>query len=175
MDKAEIYCITFNPASTFLACSSDKGTVHVFSLKDKDGKAGAAGAAGGSVGGLGGGGWGGGALKGSGAGAESSGLQIGGGALGAAAAAGSRNAGDDSGGQTATENQTSSLSFVKRLLPKYFSSEWSLAKFHVDSDKTLCAFGQDERTIIAVTGDGHFYKASFEVGGEMKRMGFSKL
>lgn len=32
MDKAEIYCICFNPASSFLACSSDKGTVHIFSL-----------------------------------------------------------------------------------------------------------------------------------------------
>ena len=32
MDRAEIYCLTFNQTSTFLACSSDKGTVHIFSL-----------------------------------------------------------------------------------------------------------------------------------------------
>lgn len=32
MDRAEIYCIAFNPASTFIACSSDKGTVHIYSL-----------------------------------------------------------------------------------------------------------------------------------------------
>mmetsp|Transcript_25590 Transcript_25590/g.57867 ORF Transcript_25590/g.57867 Transcript_25590/m.57867 type:complete len:308 (-) Transcript_25590:123-1046(-) len=32
MDRAEIYCIAFNPASTFLACTSDKGTVHIYSL-----------------------------------------------------------------------------------------------------------------------------------------------
>ena len=32
MDRAEIYCICFNLTSTFLACSSDKGTVHVYSL-----------------------------------------------------------------------------------------------------------------------------------------------
>ena len=32
MDRAEIYCIAFNPASTFVACSSDKGTVHIYSV-----------------------------------------------------------------------------------------------------------------------------------------------
>lgn len=32
MDRAEIYSICFNPTTTFLACSSDKGTVHIFSL-----------------------------------------------------------------------------------------------------------------------------------------------
>ncbi len=30
--KADIYCISFNLATTFLACSSDKGTIHVSSL-----------------------------------------------------------------------------------------------------------------------------------------------
>jgi len=33
-EQAVIHCIAFNPASTFLACSSDKGTVHVFALAD---------------------------------------------------------------------------------------------------------------------------------------------
>lgn len=32
MDRAEIFSIAFNPASTFLACSSCKGTVHIFAL-----------------------------------------------------------------------------------------------------------------------------------------------
>jgi hypothetical protein len=32
MDRAEIYCLAFNQTSSFLACSSDKGTVHIFSL-----------------------------------------------------------------------------------------------------------------------------------------------
>jgi len=32
MDRAEIYCICFNQTSSFLACSSDKGTVHIYSL-----------------------------------------------------------------------------------------------------------------------------------------------
>jgi hypothetical protein len=37
MDRAEIYCIAFNAATTFLACSSDKGTVHIFALSDNIG------------------------------------------------------------------------------------------------------------------------------------------
>lgn len=32
MDRAEIYCLCFNQLSTLLACSSDKGTIHIFSL-----------------------------------------------------------------------------------------------------------------------------------------------
>lgn len=31
-DRAEIYSLCFSPNSQFLACSSDKGTVHVFAL-----------------------------------------------------------------------------------------------------------------------------------------------
>lgn len=34
VDRAEIYCLSFNPTSTYLACSSDKGTVHIYSLTD---------------------------------------------------------------------------------------------------------------------------------------------
>mmetsp|Transcript_22953 Transcript_22953/g.22679 ORF Transcript_22953/g.22679 Transcript_22953/m.22679 type:complete len:194 (-) Transcript_22953:192-773(-) len=31
IDRAEIYCLSFHPSSQWLICSSDKGTVHVFS------------------------------------------------------------------------------------------------------------------------------------------------
>lgn len=31
-EKAEIYSIAFDPTSTFLACSSDRGTIHIFSI-----------------------------------------------------------------------------------------------------------------------------------------------
>jgi WD40 repeat protein len=31
-DRAEIYSICFSPTAPLMACSSDKGTVHVFSL-----------------------------------------------------------------------------------------------------------------------------------------------
>lgn len=36
-DRAEIYSICFSPNSQLLACSSDKGTVHVFSLGEDKG------------------------------------------------------------------------------------------------------------------------------------------
>lgn len=29
-DKAEIYSITFDKGSSWIACSSDKGTIHIF-------------------------------------------------------------------------------------------------------------------------------------------------
>lgn len=37
-DKAEIYSICFNSSSKLLACSSDKGTIHIFSLEKIDSK-----------------------------------------------------------------------------------------------------------------------------------------
>ncbi|BFZ03843.1 hypothetical protein BsWGS_06881 [Bradybaena similaris] len=36
LDKANIYCLNFSKDSSFLSCSSDKGTVHVWSLKDPE-------------------------------------------------------------------------------------------------------------------------------------------
>jgi hypothetical protein len=32
-DTAEIFCLAFDPVSKFVACSSDKGTVHIFAIK----------------------------------------------------------------------------------------------------------------------------------------------
>ncbi|KAL0420013.1 UNVERIFIED_CONTAM: Autophagy-related protein 18a, partial [Sesamum radiatum] len=39
-DRAEIYSLAFSPTAQWLAVSSDKGTVHVFSLKATSGNAG---------------------------------------------------------------------------------------------------------------------------------------
>ncbi len=33
-DPATLYCINFSLDSDFLCCSSDKGTIHIFALKD---------------------------------------------------------------------------------------------------------------------------------------------
>jgi WD repeat-containing protein 45 len=38
-DKAEIFCICFDKSSRFLACTSDKGTVHIFALGIGEGAA----------------------------------------------------------------------------------------------------------------------------------------
>ena len=34
-DQADIYCLTFDPVSRFLACASDKGTIHIFAIKSE--------------------------------------------------------------------------------------------------------------------------------------------
>jgi WD40 repeat protein len=31
-ENAEIYCISFSPTYLYLACTSDRGTIHIFSL-----------------------------------------------------------------------------------------------------------------------------------------------
>ena len=41
-----------------------------------------------------------------------------------------------------------SFSFMRGLLPKYFSSEWSFAQFRVPETRTICAFGSEKNTII---------------------------
>lgn len=68
-------------------------------------------------------------------------------------------------------NPGSSFSFMKSLLPKYFSSEWSFAQFRVNDEKTLCAFGSQPNTLIVISADGCFYKCSFDPhkGGECTR------
>ena len=40
-----------------------------------------------------------------------------------------------------------SLSFMKKILPKYFDSEWSFAQFRVPDAKTICAFTSDNHII----------------------------
>lgn len=35
VDRANVYCIAFDPQSRFVACTSDKGTAHIFSLASK--------------------------------------------------------------------------------------------------------------------------------------------
>jgi WD repeat-containing protein 45 len=32
-DHADIYCISFDAVSKYLACSSDKGTIHIFQIR----------------------------------------------------------------------------------------------------------------------------------------------
>jgi len=68
------------------------------------------------------------------------------------------------------KNRQSSLSFMKEILPSYFSSEWSFASFHIQSEsRSIVCFGQDD-SIIAVCADGMYYKYSFDPlkGGECK-------
>ncbi len=148
-DRAEIYSICFDPLSTWLAVSSDKGTIHIFSLRSGGGSGDAKeeakrGAIAGGAAGPG----------------ERKEAAQGGAAGGAAGAAGSAPAAP-AAAVAKKSNPTSSFSFMKSLLPKYFSSEWSFAQFRVPDTKTIVAFGSEKNSIIVVSASGHFYKATF--------------
>ncbi|GLJ46075.1 hypothetical protein SUGI_0970640 [Cryptomeria japonica] len=75
-------------------------------------------------------------------------------------------------------NPGSSLSFMKGVLPKYFSSQWSFAQFHLPEGlQFLVAFGHKKNTIIIVGLDGSFYRLAFDPvhGGEMVQQEYAKF
>eukprot|EP01029_Cantina_marsupialis_P006530 TRINITY_DN1718_c0_g1_i2.p1 TRINITY_DN1718_c0_g1~~TRINITY_DN1718_c0_g1_i2.p1 ORF type:complete len:361 (+),score=91.16 TRINITY_DN1718_c0_g1_i2:97-1179(+) len=59
------------------------------------------------------------------------------------------------------DNSKSSLSFMKGILPKYFSSVWSHSQFKVKSDKAICGFTSkhEKNSLVVVTSDGVFIEA----------------
>ncbi|KAK8638639.1 hypothetical protein V6N13_137053 [Hibiscus sabdariffa] len=139
-DRAEIYSLAFSSTAQWLAVSSDKGTVHVFSLK-----------------------------------VDSAVL------------------GDDrstSATDSPVSNQSalSSLGILKDLgrhkliqcvvifvgvLPKYFSSEWSVAQFRLpEGSQYTAAFGQQKNTVMIIGMDGSFRRCQFDPvnGGQMTQM-----
>ncbi|XP_065861306.1 autophagy-related protein 18a [Euphorbia lathyris] len=124
-DRAEIYSLAFSSTAQWLAVSSDKGTVHVFSLKNN------------------------------------SGILV---------ADKSPNTADSIG---ASNLPSSSLSFFKGVLPKYFSSEWSVAQFRlVEGSQYVVAFGHQKNTVVILGLDGSFYRCQFDPvnGGEMSQL-----
>eukprot|EP00850_Spirogloea_muscicola_P005106 SM000023S07562 [mRNA] locus=s23:174039:176385:+ [translate_table: standard] len=145
-DRAEIYSLSFSPTAQWLALSSDKGTVHVFALKSGPEDA-AQGRHGDSQGGAGA----------SPSGGHKSDMGFGGGSPGGSPLSPGGNPG-------------STFSFLKGVLPKYFSSEWSFAQYRLSEEtKSIVAFGPQKHTLIIVGIDGSFYKCSFDPinGGEM--------
>ena len=58
--------------------------------------------------------------------------------------------GEGEAGEDGKVNKRSNLSFMKAVLPKYFSSEWSFAQFGLppSAGKTLCAFGSDSHSFV---------------------------
>ncbi|KAF2298488.1 hypothetical protein GH714_023765 [Hevea brasiliensis] len=105
-DRAEIYSLAFSSTAQWLAVSSDKGTVHVFSLKINPGSP------------------------------------------------GTDKSHNTTDSNAASTSSTSSLSFFKGVLPKYFSSEWSVAQFRlVEGSQYIVAFGHQKNTVPAVSAD----------------------
>lgn len=160
VDRAEIYCLCFNPLSTFLACSSDKGTVHIFSLVDGVGNtAGVAGQAENMIS------------------ATSN-------AHHADAAAGGVSGGSKApavaGADQDPANARSGLAFIRDLLPasivpKYLVSEWSYAQVRGLEGKCICAFDRDSSKIIVICANGTFLTSSYEEGGECERLTYAKF
>ncbi|KAK4436426.1 Autophagy-related protein 18d [Sesamum alatum] len=130
-DKADIYSIALSPNVQWLAVSSDKGTVHIFSLRVR--------------------------VVGEDRAADSSAAkspallyQI------------SSNALDPLISPSTGANPGSSFSFLKGVLPKYFSSEWSFAQFHLpECTQFIAAFGS-HNSVIILGMDGSFYRCSFD-------------
>ncbi|KAB1203064.1 Autophagy-related protein 18a [Morella rubra] len=126
-DTAKIYGLAFSSNAEWLAVSSDKGTVHVFTLKvnppllanDKSQHA------------------------------------------------------SDANPSAVKQSSSSSLSFIKGMLPKYLTSEWSVAQFHLPpGSRHIVAFGQQKNTVVIVGRDGSFYRCQFdpEKGGKMTQL-----
>lgn len=139
-DRADIYCLTFSPTTEWLACSSDKGTVHIFSLT--------------------------GARTPGKTESKSAPLPPGGSPEPEPRADGRleerKEARPD--GKDPRKNPTSTFSILGSLLPtKYFASEWSFAQYKVpDTGQTVVAFGDEKHSIVVVSSDGVFYKATFD-------------
>lgn len=164
-DRAEIHSMTFSNNGEFLVVSSDKGTVHIFSIKP--GPEGREEAAPQSMRSLGPG-------VGTGGPSPSSGLQSYGGSK-------SYGAGDERTPRTSSSapsgNSKSSFRRLNSVLPSYFSSEWSLAQFRVHDYRCIAAFGTEPNTIVVVCANGCYYKARFDPvrGGEMTREAFAQF
>ena len=73
----------------------------------------------------------------------------------------------------ASPTAMSSLSFFKGVLPKYFSSEWSVAQFRLQEGlQYVVAFGHQKNTVVILGMDGSFYRCQFDsaAGGEMTQL-----
>ncbi|KAG9140823.1 hypothetical protein Leryth_025225 [Lithospermum erythrorhizon] len=145
-DKADIYSLALSPNAQWLVVSSDKGTIHVFTLRVRViGEDAAVGTA-----------------------------------TNIATAMCHQNSSSSLDALIAPStgsNPSSSLYFMKGVLPKYFSSEWSFAQCHLpDCTQYIASFGA-QNSILVVGLDGSFYKCSFDLanGGEMVQQDFVRF
>uniref|UniRef100_A0A1J3D467 Autophagy-related protein 18c n=2 Tax=Noccaea caerulescens TaxID=107243 RepID=A0A1J3D467_NOCCA len=143
VDRADIYSIALSPNVQWLAVSSDKGTVHLFSLRVRV------------------------------VGEDTYSTET-------AALLSQQTYSNSLQGlvsPTTGTNPGSSLSFMRGVLPKYFSSEWSFAQFHVSEvTQFFAAFGSNN-TVAIIGLDGSFYRCNFDPvnGGEMGQLEYIRF
>ena len=146
-DRAEIYCLAFSPRGSYLACTSDKGTVHIFSLQGSgtDGQAQSASSTSTPRSGPG---------QGQG---QGQGQVVG-----------------EAGKQNASMKGIGLLQKVipEKAMPSYLHSEWSFAQLRglEGKDKSYCAFDDRETHISVISADGTYTFAQFANGGEAVRV-----
>ncbi len=188
MDRAEIHCIAFNFTATRLACTSDKGTVHIFNIFGNSGASTGSITASsssssssstfynnsnsnGSI------------NNSSTPASSSSSNSI---APGASSDASSRarasslektdtssvSTGSTPGG---AGNKSLNLGIFGNLIPaslrpKYLDSEWSFAQIHGVVGKAIVAFGRDSDKVFVVSADGGFKARLCSEPGECKEL-----
>jgi len=169
-DRAEIYCIVFNPASSFLACSSDKGTVHIFALSES-GSSGLSPSSASSAG------YGAGSTLGGGSGVNFTPNK-------ADSGGGAHETGSDEPGVTSQGSANKGLGlgmgFLRKMLPeglvpKYFASEWSFAQVRGIEGRSVCAFVGDTGRLVVVCADGSFVLSDFTDGGDSARVAYHRI
>ncbi|KAJ2519912.1 Phosphatidylinositol 3,5-bisphosphate-binding protein [Coemansia sp. BCRC 34490] len=73
------------------------------------------------------------------------------------------NVGPTSVGGNGGSNKQSMFKFMKDLLPKYFSSEWSFTHFRVANEvRCICGFGNERNSVVVLCADGTAQKYSFD-------------
>ena len=149
VDRAVIYSIAFDPESRFVACTSDKGTAHVFSIKGKTRK---------------------GKTPTAVADLDQS--------TPARASRRPDDPPAPPGPEpnNAKSNLSFLRRVVPGgLASSYLESEWSFAQVRGLDAPTICAFGAEPNTLVLVGADGSFLVSSFANGGECDRLTFAKF
>ncbi|XP_039162327.1 autophagy-related protein 18a-like [Eucalyptus grandis] len=74
---------------------------------------------------------------------------------------------------TVSFSQASFVPCFAGILPRYFSSEWSVAQFRLHEGlQYVVAFGHRKNTVLILGMDGSFYRRQFDpmTGGEMTQL-----
>lgn len=127
-EKADIYSICFDLKSQWLACTSDRNTIHIFTVNVKFD--------------------------------AQNPIKL---SPEEEVKAVDEELDEKKEGTDRPENKKSKLNFLKGVLPKYFDSEWSYARFKVPNDDSsqfqTCAFSQDSTHLVVVNSEGVYYLA----------------